>query len=47
MVTTVLNLYSHDRFADIERFDVAQEYKDAFRSEFQEFLKEFKWAAAE
>lgn len=47
LVTKVLNLYSHDRFADIEANDVAEEYKDAFSSEFQEFLKTFRWAAAE
>ncbi len=46
LVTKVLNLYSHDRFADIDTFEVAEEYKDAFRSEFQEFLKAFRWAAA-
>lgn len=46
LVTKVLNLYSHDRFADIDTFDVAEDFKEAFRSEFQEFLKTFRWAAA-
>ena len=46
LVAKVLNLYSHDRFADIDAFDVAEEFKEAFRSEFQEFLKTFRWAAA-
>ena len=46
LLTRVLNLYSHDRFADIDTFEVAAEYKDAFRSEFQEFLTSFRWAAA-
>lgn len=46
LVTKVLNLYSHDRFADIDTSEVADEYKEAFRSEFQEFLKAFRWAAA-
>lgn len=47
LVTKVLNLYSHDRFADIDTSEVAAEYKEAFTSEFQEFLKRFRWAAAE
>ncbi|MEV8176505.1 hypothetical protein AB0O99_00490 [Cellulosimicrobium funkei] len=46
LMTKVLNLYSHDRFADIDTSEVAEEYKDAFRSEFQVFLKTFRWAAA-
>lgn len=46
LVTKVLNLYSHDRFADIDTSEVAAEYKEAFRSEFHEFLKTFRWAAA-
>ncbi len=46
LVTKVLNLYSHDRFADIETSEVAAEYKEAFRIEFHEFLKTFRWAAA-
>lgn len=46
LMTKVLNLYSHDRFADIDTSKVAEEYKDAFKSEFQEFLMTFKWAAA-
>lgn len=45
LVTKVLNLYSHDRFADIDTSEVAEEYKEAFRNEFQEFLKKFRWAA--
>jgi len=46
LVTKVLNLYSHDRFADIDSYEVAAEYKEAFRSEFQEFLKTYRWAMA-
>lgn len=46
LVVKVLNLYSHDRFADIDTYEVAAEYKEAFRSEFQEFLKAFRWAVA-
>lgn len=46
LVTKVLNLYSHDRFADIDASDVPEEYKKAFKGEFQEFLKAFRWAAA-
>ncbi|WP_344101274.1 hypothetical protein [Myceligenerans crystallogenes] len=44
LMTKILNLYSHDRFADIDSADVVEEYKEAFRSEFQEFLKTFRWA---
>lgn len=44
LVTKVLNLYSHDRFADIDTFEVAEEYKEAFKGEFQEFLKTYRWA---
>lgn len=47
LVTKVLNLYSHDRFADIDSSEVAAEYKEAFVGEFQEFLNRFRWAAAE
>lgn len=46
LMTKVLNLYSHDRFADIDYSDVAEEYIAAFANEFQEFLKAFRWAAA-
>lgn len=46
LVTKVLNLYSHDRFADIDATNVADEYKEAFKIEFEEFLKAFRWAAA-
>lgn len=46
LVTKVLNLYSHDRFADIDAVEVAEEFKEAFRSEFQEFLKTYRWAVA-
>lgn len=45
LLTKVLNLYSHDRFADIDSSQVAAEYQQAFRSEFQAFLKAFRWAA--
>lgn len=46
LVIRVLNLYSHDRFADIETSEVAAEYKEAFRGAFEEFLRAFRWAAA-
>lgn len=46
LLTKVLNLYSHDRFSDLDSSEVAEEYKDALRGEFQEFLKTFRWAAA-
>ncbi|MEL0626622.1 hypothetical protein V6245_06655 [Salinibacterium amurskyense] len=46
LLTKVLNLYSHDRFSDLDSAEVAEEYKDALKGEFQEFLKAFKWAAA-
>lgn len=44
LLTQVLNLYSHDRFADLDSSEVATEYKDALKSEFQKFLKTFRWA---
>lgn len=46
VLTKVLNLYSHDRFADVDSSEVAEEYKDALRVEFQQFLKTYKWAVA-
>lgn len=46
VLTKVLNLYSHDRFSDLDSSEVAEEYKDALRVEFQEFLRTFRWAAA-
>ncbi|PRB41850.1 MULTISPECIES: anticodon nuclease [unclassified Arthrobacter] len=46
LLTKVLNLYSHDRFSDLDSSEVAEEYKDALKSEFQEFLKAFRWEAA-
>lgn len=46
LLARVLNLYSHDRFAEIETSKVADEYKEAFRDEFYEFLKAFGWAVA-
>lgn len=46
LLTKVLNLYSHDRFGDIDTSEVAAEYKEAFTNEFQEFLKTYRWAAA-
>jgi hypothetical protein len=46
VLTRVLNLYSHDRFADVDSPDVAEEYKDALRVEFQEFLRAYGWAVA-
>lgn len=46
LLTKVLNLYSHDRFADPDAAEVAEEYKQAFKNEFQEFLTTFKWKVA-
>lgn len=46
LVIRVLNLYSHDRFADIDASEVAEEYKEAFKGAFEEFLRAFRWAAA-
>lgn len=46
LLTQVLNLYSHDRFADLDSFSVADEYKAALKGEFQQFLKTFRWDAA-
>lgn len=46
LLTKILNLYSHDRFSDLDSFDVAEEYKDALRSEFQTFVRTFRWAVA-
>lgn len=45
LLTKVLNLYSHDRFSDLDSSEVAVEYKNALKGEFQEFLKAFRWAA--
>lgn len=44
LLTKVLNLYSHDRFGDIDTSEVAVEYKEAFATEFREFLKTYRWA---
>lgn len=46
LMTKVLNLYSHDRFADIDSSDVAEEHRVAFGNEFQEFLRAFRWAVS-
>jgi hypothetical protein len=46
MLTNVLNLYSHDRFSEIDSSDVSEEYKDALNVEFHEFLERFRWRAA-
>jgi hypothetical protein len=46
VLTKVLNLYSHDRFSDLDSAEVADEYKSALEGEFQEFLKAFSWEAA-
>lgn len=46
LLTKVLNLYSHDRFSDLDSAEVADEYKSALKGEFQEFIKAFRWAAA-
>lgn len=46
LLTKVLNLYSHDRFADLDSSEVAEEYKDALKGEFEKFLQAFRWEAA-
>lgn len=46
LLTKLLNLYSHDRFSDIDTSEVATKYKEAFAKEFQEFLKTYGWAVA-
>ena len=46
LLTRVLNLYSHDRLAELDSSEVAEEYKQALKSEFQEFLRAFRWAVA-
>lgn len=46
MLTNVLNLYSHDRFSEIDSSDVYEEYKEALNVEFHEFLKTFRWGTA-
>ncbi|GAA2035958.1 AAA family ATPase [Agromyces tropicus] len=46
LLTRVLNLYSHDRFADLESSEVSDEYSDALKGEFQVFLKSFRWGDA-
>ncbi|RUQ21889.1 AAA family ATPase [Kocuria sp. HSID16901] len=47
VITQVLNLYSHDRFADIESSRVYEEYGKAFKDAFQDFLTKFGWAESE
>lgn len=47
LLTQILNLYSHDRFADIESSMVYEEYKQAFKDAFQDFLTKFGWAEHE
>lgn len=41
-----LNLYSHDRVAEIDSSQVYEIHKEALKTEFSEFLKRFRWAAA-
>lgn len=43
VLTRILNLYSHDRFSEIDSSEVAEEYKNALSTEFDTFLNEFKW----
>lgn len=47
LLKQLLNLYSHDRFSDLDTSEVATKYKEAFAKEFQEFLKTYGWAVAE
>ncbi|QOD43168.1 anticodon nuclease [Clavibacter zhangzhiyongii] len=46
VLTRVLNLYSHDRFADTDSSVISVELTDAFKNEFHEFLKAFNWRIA-
>lgn len=46
LLTKVLNLYSHDRFSDVDSSAVSEEYIDALKGEFHEFLRTFKWEGA-
>ncbi|WP_146086972.1 hypothetical protein [Rathayibacter sp. AY1D4] len=46
VLTRVLNLYSHDRFAETDSSVVSAELRDAFKNEFHEFLKAFNWKGA-
>lgn len=46
LLTKILNLYSHDRFSDLDSSEIAEQYKEALKSEFQNFLTTFRWAAA-
>ena len=43
VLTRILNLYSHDRVADIDSSEVSDEYRDALKVEFYEFLEVFRW----
>ncbi|MGP5111937.1 hypothetical protein ACTXJT_08640 [Corynebacterium casei] len=46
LLTKVLNLLSHDRFAELESAVILDEYKSALKGEFETFLKEFRWKSA-
>ncbi|MFZ1382128.1 MAG: hypothetical protein WAS54_04980 [Scrofimicrobium sp.] len=46
VLTNVLNLYSHDRFSDVDSTQVSDEYRNALEVEFHGFLKEFRWSVA-
>ncbi|WP_281964747.1 hypothetical protein [Serinicoccus marinus] len=46
VLTRILNLYSHDRFSDLDSSSISEEYIDAFKGEFREFLRVFRWEGA-
>ncbi|MGP4993861.1 hypothetical protein [Glutamicibacter ardleyensis] len=46
VLKSTLNLYSHDRVAEIDSSQVYEIHKEALKTEFSEFLKRFRWAAA-
>lgn len=46
VLKSTLNLYSHDRVAEIESAEVYEVHKEALRTEFFEFLNRYGWAAA-
>jgi len=46
LLKSILNLYSHDRIADTDSPEVYDISKEALKTEFSEFLENFRWAAA-
>jgi hypothetical protein len=44
VLTRALNLYSHDRLADLDYAELPADYIDAFSAQFRSFMKAFGWA---